>query len=38
MLYDEFIKKVLNETLSIYGPDTIGHMEQFKEFFEDSIL
>ena len=38
MLYDEFIKNVLNETLSIYGPDTIGHMEQFKEFFEDSIL
>lgn len=38
MLYDEFVKNVLNETLSIYGPDTIGHMEQFKEFLEDSIL
>ena len=38
MLYDDYIKESLNETINIYGPDTVGRMEDFKTFFEDATL
>lgn len=38
MLYDDYIKEALKETLNIYGPDTVGRMEDFKTFFEDATL
>lgn len=34
MLYDDYIKESLNETINIYGPDTVGRMEDFKTFLK----
>lgn len=38
MLYEEYIKEALIQTINIYGPDAIGHIEEFKEFFENATL
>lgn len=38
MKYEEYIKEALKETLTIYGPDAYGHIEEFREFFEDATI
>lgn len=38
MLYEEYIKEVLKETLTIYGPDAFNRLEDFRIFFEDATL
>lgn len=38
MLYKDYISRALKEVLNIYGPDTVGHLNEFKYFFEDYTL
>lgn len=36
MKYKQYIEEAVKETRNNYGPDAYGHIEEFREFFEDA--